>query len=993
MPICLNVSALFSSTGSKSAKRAKYFHESRYSIPEVPKAFDIVNEYFEISKDHDLLLEKFRWEPLGPFAADSTKDPVMFGLGRVNVVRFDPIDPNVIYVGTASGGLWISKDAGATFYSPEITNVLSIGISDISINPQNNKTIAVATGDAHAREFQRGYSLGIMISTDQGINWRIVDPFPEVPFYFIKNILWHPESDSMLIASTSEGIVYSDDMGITWDSLTLQGIECGTMKFDEFNTNIIYISTFKLSGGIRLYRYTFDVQKLDTLITFPHVVRMEFEQIEKNKILVLGAQKVTFAQGVFGIYDILSKTYNPLQIKDVIEAQGYYNLSLFADPFDETIYAGGVILNTFKLSNLEDVAENEWIHKDQHNIEMNPHDSSIWVCNDGGLYRKSRNDTNWELMSKNMNISQVYRLSLHPYNPNIMLAGTQDNGTFRYYYNEWSQVLGGDGMESAFDLNNPLNIMMTAEGGRIAHTDDGALSVKSDYLTFSIKEPRPWVVDIHNYQGDFVTGYLNLWKINYKSKSYEKLTQIDDGVLISAVSVVNDTVYFAKRNCIYRFHSGITSKVLELDERLMVNSIIFNDGLIFTVGGYSREDKVFMLNNEVLTSMTYNLMNIHLNRIIYDSLDRCYYLASDIGVWKLENGSEKWIPFSNQLPQCIISDIEISYHSGELLVSTFGRGIWKCKIHDCTPSEIILNLSDNINLCEGEEIWAEILNIEPNATYIWHDGVVATERAMDKRGEYHVAKKSTFCADFSKSVSVNVNPNPDISFILKSRNPACFGDTVVLEAIIRKYSKGELMWNDGTSGSVLRAYSSGEYFLSATNEYGCQTHSDTIEVIISPTLPPVNLYKSHSGFVFESETVPYRLDWFWNDSLLLSGPETFQPDKPGIYRLQLVDSNFCRIFSNELFVEYSNQNDLLSYNLYPNPVSDFVTLEVYFGEKAKSEIHLFDLLGKSEHWFESKIESNYLYIEQHTSLLASGTYTFLFKHGLHYYIISFVKIR
>ncbi|MCO5251297.1 MAG: T9SS type A sorting domain-containing protein [Candidatus Kapabacteria bacterium] len=991
VPICLNVSALFSNSGSKSTQRAQFFHQSRYSFPEFPKASKLVNEYFNISKEQDLLLEQFKWEALGPFLPDATKDPVMFGLGRINVVRFDPKDPKMIYTGTASGGLWISRDAGETFYSPEITNVLSIGISDISINQHDNKMIAIATGDAHAREFQRGYSLGVMISTDQGINWKISDPFPDVPFYFIKSILWHPTYDSMLIVSTSEGVIYTDDFGITWNSLILKGVECGAMKFDKFNPDILYISTFKLSGGIGLYRYTFDTKSLDTLVSFPNIVRIEFEQIAQNKILILGAQKLTFNQGVFGIFDLSSKMYNSLQLKDVIEAQGYYNLALFADPFDETIYAGGLILNTFKLSNLADVAENEWIHKDQHHIEMNPHDSSIWVCNDGGLYRKLRNDTKWELMSKNMNISQVYRLTLHPYNPNIILAGTQDNGTFRYFYKEWTQVLGGDGMESAFDLDNPLYILMTAEGGRVAHSDDGAQSVKSDYITYSIKEPRPWLVDIHNYQGEFVTGYVNLWKINYENKSYEKLTHIDDGILMTAIYVVNDTIYFAKRNSLYSFHSGITSKILELDEQFTINSIIFNDALIFTVGGYSRDNKVYKYKNETLTSMTYNLMNIHLNRIVYDSHKQCYYLASDIGVWKLENGSEKWIPFNNQLPQCIISDIEISYNSGELLVSTFGRGVWKCKIHDCTPSEIMLNLDKNINLCEGEQVWAEILNSEANATYIWHDGIIATERAIDKRGEFHVAKKTTNCADFSKAIMVEVNPNPDISFILKSRNPACFGDTVVLEAVLRNFSSGELLWNDGSTGAILSASSNGEYFLTATNEFGCKFVSETFEVIISPTLPPVSIYKTLSGFAFESETKPFRLDWFYNDSLVSSGPEIFQPDKPGFYKLQLVDSNFCRVYSNELFVDYINQNDLFSYNLYPNPVDDLVTLEMYFNDKARTEIHIVDLLGKKQLWFDSNTESNYLYLQKNTILLASGTYTILIKHGLHYFTISFVK--
>ena len=74
------------------------------------------------------------------------------GAGRVNVVRFDPGNTNIIYAGTAGGGVWKTTDAGVT-WTPLGDQFPVTSIADIAIDPNNGNNIYVATGDGAGYEF------------------------------------------------------------------------------------------------------------------------------------------------------------------------------------------------------------------------------------------------------------------------------------------------------------------------------------------------------------------------------------------------------------------------------------------------------------------------------------------------------------------------------------------------------------------------------------------------------------------------------------------------------------------------------------------------------------------------------------------------------------------------------------------------------------------------------------------------------------------------
>ena len=79
------------------------------------------------------------WQPLGPFDT-----PIILsngkkrGNGRINSIAFDPVDPNIIWIGSPAGGLWKTIDGGNT-WTTNTDNLPVMGVSGIVIHPTNNQ--------------------------------------------------------------------------------------------------------------------------------------------------------------------------------------------------------------------------------------------------------------------------------------------------------------------------------------------------------------------------------------------------------------------------------------------------------------------------------------------------------------------------------------------------------------------------------------------------------------------------------------------------------------------------------------------------------------------------------------------------------------------------------------------------------------------------------------------------------------------------------------
>lgn len=91
------------------------------------------------------------WTFIGPAVVPSSGG----GTGRINAVRFDPTDPNIVFACSANGGLWKSISGGAANTWTTTTDLLpALGVSDVAVNPNYHDSIFIGTGD------RDGYEVG-----------------------------------------------------------------------------------------------------------------------------------------------------------------------------------------------------------------------------------------------------------------------------------------------------------------------------------------------------------------------------------------------------------------------------------------------------------------------------------------------------------------------------------------------------------------------------------------------------------------------------------------------------------------------------------------------------------------------------------------------------------------------------------------------------------------------------------------------------------------
>src|SRR5690606_16467320 len=90
--------------------------------------------------------------------------------GRVTAIDVITNKPNHLYIGTASGGLWVSKNGGIN-WQPIFDEQKVQSIGAVSIQQSNPDVIWVGTGEGNPRNSQTsGY--GIYKSIDGGKTWK-----------------------------------------------------------------------------------------------------------------------------------------------------------------------------------------------------------------------------------------------------------------------------------------------------------------------------------------------------------------------------------------------------------------------------------------------------------------------------------------------------------------------------------------------------------------------------------------------------------------------------------------------------------------------------------------------------------------------------------------------------------------------------------------------------------------------------------------------------
>src|SRR5688572_30658108 len=94
-----------------------------------------------INQSTDPVLRPFRLRSIGPASMG----------GRIDDVEVSESNPNIIYIGYATSGIWKSVNSGTTF-EPLFDTYEVSSFGDLAIHPTNPDIVYAGTGDANKRQ-------------------------------------------------------------------------------------------------------------------------------------------------------------------------------------------------------------------------------------------------------------------------------------------------------------------------------------------------------------------------------------------------------------------------------------------------------------------------------------------------------------------------------------------------------------------------------------------------------------------------------------------------------------------------------------------------------------------------------------------------------------------------------------------------------------------------------------------------------------------------
>jgi len=420
--------------------------------------------------------------------------------GRVTALDVVQSNPQIIYAGTASGGLWKSESGGVAWI-PVFDSVAVLSIGAVAVCQQNTDIVWAGTGEGNPRNSVTG-GYGIYKSLDGGKHWQsmglektrnihriIIDKNnPDIVYVGAIGSSWgqHPE----------RGVFKTTDGGKTWKHILKvnSATGAGDLVVDPQNPNKLIAAMWEherkpwtfTSGGSGSGLYI-------TLDGGDHWKKLtDKEGLPKGE---LGRIGIAIApSNPNRIYAHIEAKKNALYRSDDggdnwtkindnknIGNRPFYYADIYVDPVNENrIYSVFTYINmsidggkTF--TRWADSYVQNGIHPDHHAFYVHPTDPNFIIDgNDGGLNITRDMGKNWRF-AENIPVAQYYHINVDNDFPYNVYGGMQDNGSWvgpgyvlksggiRNSY--WQEVMFGDGFDAMPDLdNNRYGFAMSQQG-------------------------------------------------------------------------------------------------------------------------------------------------------------------------------------------------------------------------------------------------------------------------------------------------------------------------------------------------------------------------------------------------------------------------------------------------------------------------------------------------------------------------------------------------
>tara|TARA_R110002073_G_scaffold15953_2_gene62100 strand:+ start:28672 stop:31890 length:3219 start_codon:yes stop_codon:yes gene_type:complete len=451
--------------------------------------------------------------------------------GRVTSIDVVTSNPDIMYVGTASGGLWKSTSGGIK-WDPIFDKEVTASVGAVAIQQSNPSVIWVGTGEGNPRNSLNG-GYGIYKSLDGGKSWKamglektrhihriIVDPTnPNTVYVGAIGSPWGEHKE--------RGVYKTTDGGKTWKQILYNNIKTGAadLVMDPSNPNKLIAAMwehkrdpwfFKSGGkGSGLY-ITHDGgdtwKKMTDKEGFPKGdlgrIGVAISRSNPNVIYALvEAKKNALYKSEDGGFK-----WKKINDKAGIGNRPFYYSEIYVDPQNENR-----LYTVFTYVNVSDdggksfrqlmpaYGANNGVHPDHHAWWIHPKDGSFMIDgNDGGLNISKDKGKTWRFIG-NLPVAQFYHINVDNEYPYNVYGGMQDNGSWRgpaYVWKAqgirnsyWQEISFGDGFDVVPDKDDSrYGWSMSQQGSvvRYDHITGNNYSVKPTHSDPKVKLRFNW---------------------------------------------------------------------------------------------------------------------------------------------------------------------------------------------------------------------------------------------------------------------------------------------------------------------------------------------------------------------------------------------------------------------------------------------------------------------------------------------------------------------
>ncbi len=430
----------------------------------------------------------FSWRHIGPAA---------FG-GRIDDVDVAPGDTAIIFVATASGGIFKTVNRGVTWKPVFDKDGGALSIGDVTIAPSDANVIWAGTGEQNSRQ-SSSWGDGVYKSVDGGETWQHMG-LRET--HHIGRIAIHPRNPDVVYvaalgrlwgANEERGLFRTTDGGASWQKVLYVDPDTGVVDVVlGADGRTLFAAAYQrrrrawgfVGGGpgSALYRSQDGGdtwEKLGGGLPSGNVGRIGIEISKSHPDIVY----VIYQHKEGGVFRSEDRGRTWTRMNELNPRPMYYS-KIRIDPRNpQKVWVLGSQLHlsedggrTFRTEGTGNL-----IHVDHHALWLNPENPDHMVLgNDGGLYFSYDGSRNW-LFVDNLPIGQYYDIGVDAREPYWIYGGTQDNGTWAIPSRTSSQlgitnadvvnIAYGDGFYTAVDPADPRVIYANSQSGRAYQVD------------------------------------------------------------------------------------------------------------------------------------------------------------------------------------------------------------------------------------------------------------------------------------------------------------------------------------------------------------------------------------------------------------------------------------------------------------------------------------------------------------------------------------------